>query len=72
MLANIQGILIILVIVGLALKLAPKGVPIAGHHAGQLFLLAALPLFFVDYATSASTQPASCITCSPSITQRYA
>jgi amino acid transporter len=53
MLANIQGILLILVIVGLALKLAPKGVSVAGHDAGQLFLLAALPLFFIDFGTSA-------------------
>src|SRR5689334_19968882 len=53
MLANIQGILIILVIIGLAFKLSPKGVSIAGHDAGQLFLLAALPLFFIDFGTSA-------------------
>lgn len=53
MLANIQGILIILVIIGLAIKLSPKGISIAGHDAGQLFLLAALPLFFIDFGTSA-------------------
>src|SRR5258707_12089088 len=50
---NIKGILLIIVIIGVALKLAPKGVSVAGHDAGQLFLLAALPLFFVDFATSA-------------------
>ena len=50
---NIRGILIILVLLAIALKLAPKGVSVAGHDAGQLFLLAALPLFFVDFATSA-------------------
>src|SRR5258708_24065839 len=50
---NIKGILLILVILGVAIKLAPKGVSVAGHDAGQLFLLAALPLFFVDFATSA-------------------
>jgi len=50
---NIKGILLIIVIIGIALKLAPKGVSVAGHDAGQLFLLAALPLFFVDFATSA-------------------
>jgi amino acid transporter len=53
MLANLQGIAIILLLLGLAIKLAPKGVPIAGHDAGQLFLLAALPLFFIDFGTSA-------------------
>src|SRR3954463_9690594 len=53
MVANIQGILIILVIIGLAIKLSPKGISVAGHDAGQLFLLAALPLFFIDFATSA-------------------
>ncbi|MBA3873483.1 MAG: amino acid permease [Anaerolineae bacterium] len=53
MLANIQGILIILVIIGLAIKISPKEVSIAGHDAGQLFLLAALPLFFIDFGTSA-------------------
>src|SRR5512138_523733 len=53
MLANIQGIAIILVILAVAVKLSPKGVPIAGHDAGQLFLLAALPLFFIDFGTSA-------------------
>lgn len=51
--ANVQGILIILVIVGIAFKLSPKGVSVAGHDAGQLFLLAALPLFFIDFGTSA-------------------
>ena len=44
---NIKGILLILVLVGIALKLAPKGVSVAGHDAGQPFLLAALPLFFM-------------------------
>src|SRR5512143_4283361 len=53
MLANIQGVLIILVIIGLAIKISSKGVSIAGHDAGQLFLLAALPLFFIDFGTSA-------------------
>lgn len=53
MLANLQGIAIILIILGIAFKLSPKGVSIAGHDAGQLFLLAALPLFFIDFATSA-------------------
>src|SRR5260221_11324538 len=53
MLANLQGIAIILLLLGLAMKLAPKGVSIAGHDAGQLFLLAALPLFFIDFGTSA-------------------
>src|SRR5215468_1567962 len=52
-LPTIQGIVIILVILGIALKLAPKGVSVAGHDAGQLFLLAALPLFFIDFGTSA-------------------
>ncbi|MEP6986319.1 MAG: amino acid permease, partial [Chloroflexota bacterium] len=52
-LPSAQGIVIILVIVGIAFKLAPKGVSVAGHDAGQLFLLAALPLFFIDFATSA-------------------
>src|SRR5258708_29846696 len=50
---NIKGVLLILVLIGIALKLAPKGVSVAGHDAGQLFLLAALPLFFIDFATSA-------------------
>jgi hypothetical protein len=50
---NIRGILIILVLLAIALKLAPKGVSVAGHDAGQLFLLAALPLFFIDFGTSA-------------------
>src|SRR5258708_5076257 len=50
---NIKGILLILVLIGIAIKLAPKGVSVAGHDAGQLFLLAALPLFFIDFATSA-------------------
>jgi hypothetical protein len=52
-LGNIKGILLIIVILGVAIKLAPKGVSIAGHDAGQLFLLAALPLFFIDFGTSA-------------------
>src|SRR5215813_10500550 len=51
--ANVQGIVIILVILGIAIKWSPKGVSIAGHDAGQLFLLAALPLFFIDFGTSA-------------------
>src|SRR5579871_2166571 len=50
---NVKGILIILVLLGIAIKLSPKGVSIAGHDAGQLFLLAALPLFFIDFGTSA-------------------
>ena len=50
---NIRGILIIIVLLAIALKLAPKGVSVAGHDAGQLFLLAALPLFFIDFGTSA-------------------
>src|SRR5215475_13932249 len=50
---NIKGVLLILVLLGIAIKLAPRGVSIAGHDAGQLFLLAALPLFFADFATSA-------------------
>src|SRR5215475_8146528 len=50
---NIKGILLILVLLAIALKLAPKGVSVAGHDAGQLFLLAALPLFFIDFGTSA-------------------
>src|SRR5258708_4137926 len=50
---NIKGILVIIVLLGLAIKLSPKGVSIAGHDAGQLFLLAALPLFFIDFGTSA-------------------
>src|SRR5260221_6847977 len=53
MVANIQGIAIILVILVIAIKLAPKNVSVAGHDAGQLFLLAALPLFFIDFGTSA-------------------
>ncbi len=53
MLANLQGVAIILVVLAIAIKLAPKGVSIAGHDAGQLFLLAALPLFFIDFGTSA-------------------
>jgi amino acid permease-like protein len=53
MLSNIQGIAIILLILGLGSRLGPKGVSIAGHDAGQLFLLAALPLFFIDFGTSA-------------------
>src|SRR5438067_9596844 len=50
---NIKGVLIILVLFGIAFKLSPKGVSVAGHDAGQLFLLAALPLFFIDFGTSA-------------------
>src|SRR5437870_11700191 len=50
---NIRGVLIILVLLAIAIKLSPKGVSIAGHDAGQLFLLAALPLFFIDFGTSA-------------------
>ncbi len=50
---NIKGILLILVLLAIAIKLSPKGVSIAGHDAGQLFLLAALPLFFIDFGTSA-------------------
>src|SRR5215470_276818 len=50
---NIRGILLILVLLGIGIKLAPRGVSVAGHDAGQLFLLAALPLFFIDFATSA-------------------
>src|SRR5579862_780873 len=50
---NVKGILIILVLLGIAIKLSPKGVSVAGHDAGQLFLLAALPLFFIDFGTSA-------------------
>src|SRR6266851_4766394 len=50
---NVKGVLIILVLLGIAIKLSPKGVSIAGHDAGQLFLLAALPLFFIDFGTSA-------------------
>src|SRR6478735_7831345 len=52
-LSNIQGIAIILMLIGVGWKLAPRTVSIAGHDAGQLFLLAALPLFFIDFATSA-------------------
>src|SRR5262249_44550054 len=51
--ANLQGIALILVLLAIANKLSPKTVSIAGHDAGQLFLLAALPLFFIDFATSA-------------------
>src|SRR5258707_6813676 len=50
---NIRGIIIIMVLFAMIFKLAPRGVSIAGHDAGQLFLLAALPLFFIDFATSA-------------------
>ncbi len=57
---NIKGILLIIVILGVAIKLAPKGVSIAGHDAGQLFLLAALPLFFIDFGTSAEYAAGSC------------
>src|SRR5262245_4430282 len=53
MLVNLQGIAIILILLGIAIKLSPKGVSVAGHDAGQLFLLAALPLFFIDFGTSA-------------------
>src|SRR5260370_30658099 len=50
---NVKGVLIILVLLGIAIKLSPKGVSIAGHDAGQLFLLAALPLFFIDFGRRA-------------------
>ncbi len=50
---NLFGIGIALAIIGLGFKLAPKNVSVAGHDAGQLFLLAALPLFFIDFGTSA-------------------
>src|ERR1043165_4310211 len=50
---NVKGILLIIVLFGIAIRLGPKGVSIAGHDAGQLFLLAALPLFFIDFGTSA-------------------
>lgn len=50
---DILGVGIILLIVGIGFKLAPKNISVAGHDAGQLFLLAALPLFFIDFATSA-------------------
>jgi amino acid transporter len=50
---NLFGIGIALVIIGIGFKLAPKNVSVAGHDAGQLFLLAALPLFFIDFGTSA-------------------
>src|SRR5258708_1438420 len=50
---NLRGVIIIVVLLFIAFKLAPKGVSVAGHDAGQLFLLAALPLFFIDFATSA-------------------
>jgi hypothetical protein len=53
LLNNLFGIGVILALVGIAFRLAPKNVSVAGHDAGQLFLLAALPLFFIDYATSA-------------------
>ncbi|MEP7284755.1 MAG: hypothetical protein ABI947_03175 [Chloroflexota bacterium] len=53
MLANIQGLAIIALILIVGYRLAPKNVSIAGHDAGQLFLLAALPLFFIDFGTSA-------------------
>src|SRR5262245_56642333 len=53
LISNIQGIAIILLILGLGTRLGPKGVSIAGHDAGQLFLLAALPLFCIDFGTSA-------------------
>jgi hypothetical protein len=51
--SNLFGLGIIAVILGIAFKLAPKNVSVAGHDAGQLFLLAALPLFFIDFGTSA-------------------
>jgi hypothetical protein len=50
---NLFGIGIALLIIGIGFKLAPKNVSVAGHDAGQLFLLAALPLFFIDFGTSA-------------------
>src|SRR5262245_15998297 len=53
LITNVQGIAIIFLIIGVAWKLAPRNVSIAGHDAGQLFLLAALPLFFIDFGTSA-------------------
>ncbi len=53
LLHNLLGVAIILFIIGIALKLSPKDVSVAGHDAGQLFLLAALPLFFIDFGTSA-------------------
>ncbi len=51
--SNLLGLGIIALILGAAFKLSPKGVSVAGHDAGQLFLLAALPLFFIDFGTSA-------------------
>jgi amino acid transporter len=51
--SNLLGLGIIALIIGIALKLSPKNVSVAGHDAGQLFLLAALPLFFIDFGTSA-------------------
>jgi hypothetical protein len=53
LISNLQGIAIILLLIGIGWKLAPRTVSIAGHDAGQLFLLAALPLFFIDFGTSA-------------------
>src|SRR5215468_7889406 len=50
---NLKGVLLICALLGVAIRLAPRGVSVAGHDAGQLFLLAALPLFFIDFATSA-------------------
>ncbi len=50
---NLLGVGIILVLLAIANRLSPKSVSVAGHDAGQLFLLAALPLFFIDFATSA-------------------
>jgi len=51
--SNLFGIAIALTIIGIGFKLAPKDVSVAGHDAGQLLLLAALPLFFIDFGTSA-------------------
>src|SRR5689334_5139814 len=51
--SNVFGIAIALTIIGIGFKLAPKDVSVAGHDAGQLLLLAALPLFFIDFGTSA-------------------
>lgn len=51
--SNLVGLGIIALIIGIAFKLSPKNVSVAGHDAGQLFLLAALPLFFIDFGTSA-------------------
>jgi len=51
--SNLIGLAVIFFVVGIGFKLAPKNVSVAGHDAGQLFLLAALPLFFIDFGTSA-------------------